>query len=123
MKQISLLGMIYLPGTFLAVSLLPRNFETAAHPHPDLLLNDLFQLDSGRKCSNDLAMARSLCGTYRATNLGDYNLVQEVVKNGVGRRKEKPPGGSRQGDGVKFISEAELSILLIFCWDERFRKR
>lgn len=75
MKQISLLGMIYLPGTFLAVSYLPRNFGTAAHPHPDLLLNDIFQLDSRRKCSNDLTMARSLCGTYCAANLGDYNLV------------------------------------------------
>lgn len=42
MKQISLLGMIYLPGTFLAVSCLPSEFGSAAHTKPDLLLNDLF---------------------------------------------------------------------------------
>lgn len=48
MKQISLLGMIFLPGTFLAVSCSSPSFDDMTDLGPDLLLNDLFQLDAGR---------------------------------------------------------------------------
>lgn len=95
MRQISLLGMIYLPGTFLAVSCPPPPiFECVAHPGLDLLLNDLLQLGTGRKCSNDLAMARPLCGSHRAADLGNHDLVQEMVEDAGRRRKAKRPRGN-----------------------------
>lgn len=92
MKQISLLGMTFLPGTFLAVSDAPPSSRFIADTGPDFLFNDLLQLDTGRKCSTDLAVACSLCRAYLAADIRGLFLVQVLGEASIERRNEKSPG-------------------------------
>lgn len=110
MKQISLLGMIFLPGTFLAVSNPQPSSRLMTDPTPDFLFDDLLQLDTGWQCSKDLAVACSLCRAHFASDIRDRILVQKLVGNEMGRRKEKRSGRPGQDKSIFETKLADVSI-------------